>query len=134
MPYLEYALTSTVTSRWFLSFRRVLMETFSPHPTFSFTATRDNAMTGPGITFGGIEDGIRRPSRGLDTFISDYSVKDNHDLQKSIPALDFGFDGSTDHELKTIETSSAQQSREIGDNLMTCYDSVCSAYCFEEPS
>jgi hypothetical protein len=35
--YFEYAFTSTITSRWFLSFRKVLIESFSSSMTFPTT-------------------------------------------------------------------------------------------------
>jgi hypothetical protein len=51
LPYLEYALTSTITSRWFISLRKTLIQNlsyddFETHPDFT------THFTGPNIHFG----------------------------------------------------------------------------------
>ncbi|KAG8828949.1 hypothetical protein FRC17_007294 [Serendipita sp. 399] len=52
MPYLEYALTSTVTSRWFLSFRRILVDTMDAGLCTTYFNSDADPATGPSITFG----------------------------------------------------------------------------------
>jgi hypothetical protein len=105
MPYLEYSLTSTVTSRWFLSFRRVLLDIFSPQPTLSF-APSQVLSTGQGVTFGHLDGRPRRPLRKLDTFLSDHVTEHGLDIQIDMSALGLGFSNSTDHELQVLESSS----------------------------
>lgn len=105
MPYLEYSLTSTVTSRWFLSFRRVLLDTFSPQPTLSL-APSQSLSTGPGITFGHLDGRRGRPTRKLDTFLSDHLTEQGIGIQSDKSAMELGFSNSTDHELQVLESSS----------------------------
>jgi hypothetical protein len=104
MPYLEYSLTSTVTSRWFLSFRRIILDTFSPQPTVS-VAPSEALTPGPGTTFGHL-DGRGRPSRKFDTFLSDYVIERHLDLQNDKSVLELGLSKSTDHELQVLESPS----------------------------
>lgn len=72
MPYFEYSLTSAITSRWFLSFRRVLIETLSPYPTHSGISTTNTgteaaipSLSVPTVSFNFAQDFDLRPtSRG----------------------------------------------------------------------
>jgi hypothetical protein len=74
MPYLEYALTSTVTSRWFLSFRRALVDAFSTQHDMSASSFR---FTGASINFGHRRRGSAAEwqTRRTDTFLSGFAPR-----------------------------------------------------------
>ena len=104
MPYFEYALTSAITSRWFLSFRRTLVETFSPNQT-----DISGFPTGPNISFGHKRNGSKQDRRGqtrkLDTFISSYAPRTLQSLQADEFPVEVGFSDSMTHELKTLDSN-----------------------------
>lgn len=103
MPYLEYALTSAVTSRWFLSFRRSLLDTFSTE-----NQTKDSGfLTGPTISFGHQLNGSDQDRRGrirkLDTFISSYVPRTIQSLHQDEFPAEAEFNNSMTYELKPLD-------------------------------
>lgn len=111
MPYLEYALTSTVTSRWFLSFRKVIIEAFSSRPALSLGTGQVYTETGADIAFE--RTGHRSRSGGkLDLFISSFVTRPDHSRQNDDPPVVLGFDSSTDHELQFLDPLPPLQNRE----------------------
>jgi len=106
MPYLEYALTSAVTSRWFLSFRRTLVDTFETQHTEADVS--GIPFTGATISFGHRRNGsVLARARQPETFLSSYyapSIRHTQSLERNDDPIEVGFSNSMTHELKTLDS------------------------------
>ncbi|KAG8866791.1 hypothetical protein FRC20_007536 [Serendipita sp. 405] len=107
MPYLEYALTSTVTSRWFLSFRRTLAETLDSGLFTTCHTDRTEPTIGPSITFG-------QGGRGFDLHRTRRQDRTHLVTHGSIDAdgiltLEIDLGRTMAHEMKELEAPSSMQ-------------------------